>query len=119
MYEIVFYEDSAGNKPVLDFIYELRKKNGKDARIRLNKVLEYIKVLETTGTAAGEPYMKHLDGDIYELRPISDRIFFAASVGGRFVLLHHFQKKQQKTPRREIEQAKRELKDFRERSEKK
>ena len=82
-------------------------------------MLEYIKVLETSGTAAGEPYTKHLDGDIYELRPISDRIFFAAVVGGRFVLLHQFHKKQQKTPKREIEQAKRELKDFRERSEKK
>mgnify|MGYP003335624295 CR=1 FL=1 len=76
MHEIIFYEDAAGNKPVLEFIQELRSKNGKDARIRLNKVLEYIKVLETSGTAAGEPYTKHLDGDIYELRPISDRIFF-------------------------------------------
>lgn len=82
-------------------------------------MLEYIKVLETSGAAAGEPYTKHLDGDIYELRSISDRIFFAAAVGGRFVLLHQFHKKQQKTPKREIEQAKRELKDFRERSEKK
>lgn len=119
LHEIIFYEDASGNKPVLEFIQELRSKNGKDARIRLNKVLEYIKVLETSGTAAGEPYTKHLDGDIYELRPISDRIFFAAAVGGRFVLLHQFHKKQQKTPKREIEQAKRELKDFRERSEKK
>ena len=74
MHEIIFYEDAAGNKPVLEFIQELRSKNGKDARIRLNKVLEYIKVLETSGTAAGEPYTKHLDGDIYELRPISDAL---------------------------------------------
>ena len=58
MHEIIFYEDTAGNKPVLEFIQELRSKNGKDARIRLNKVLEYIKVLETSGTAAGEPYTK-------------------------------------------------------------
>ncbi|MCR5197101.1 MAG: type II toxin-antitoxin system RelE/ParE family toxin [Pseudobutyrivibrio sp.] len=35
---------------------------------------------------------------------------------GRFVLLHQFVKKTQKTPRREIEQAKRELRDFLERS---
>ena len=63
MHEIIFYEDAAGNKPVLEFIQELRSKNGKDARIRVNKVLEYIKVLETSGTAAGEPYTKHLDGE--------------------------------------------------------
>jgi phage-related protein len=33
-------------------------------------------------------------------------------VNGKFVLLHHFMKKTQKTPPREIEQAERELKDF-------
>ena len=55
LHEIIFYEDASGNKPFLEFIQELRSKNGKDARIRLNKVLEYIKVLETSGTAAGEP----------------------------------------------------------------
>lgn len=34
-----------------------------------------------------------------------------------FVLLHHFIKKTQKTPKREIDQAKRYLKDFKEREE--
>ena len=63
-----------------------------------------------------ENYVKHIDGDIWELRPIRNRILFAGIVGGRFVLLHHFVKKTQKTPVREIEQAKRELKDFIERS---
>ena len=38
-----------------------------------------------------------------------------AWLGGSFVLLHHFAKKTQKTPRREIEKAKRELKDLKER----
>ena len=44
-----------------------------------------------------------------------DRILFAAVVGGRFVLLHTFMKQTQKTPAREIAQAKRELADFIER----
>ena len=35
---------------------------------------------------------------------------------GKFILLHQFQKKTQKTPKREIEQAKRELADYYERS---
>ena len=38
-----------------------------------------------------------------------------AWLDGSFVLLHHFVKKTQKTPRREIEKAKRELKDLKER----
>lgn len=116
MYEIIFYEDSKGNKPVLDYIMQLAKSGGKDSRIKLKKVQEYIVVLQTYGASMGEPYMKHLDGDIWELRPISDRILFAGLVGGRYVLLHQFPKKTQKTPPREIEQAKKELEDFRERS---
>ena len=59
--------------------------------------------------------MKHLEGDIWELRPLRDRILFAGYVDGSFVLLHQFMKKTQKTPRREIEQAKLELQDFKER----
>ena len=59
--------------------------------------------------------MKHLDGDIWELRPLRDRIFFAAWIDDAFILLHHFMKKTQKTPKAEIEKAKRELKDFKRR----
>lgn len=116
MHEIIFYEDSKGNKPVLEYIRQLANTNGKDSRIKLKKVQEYIVVLQTYGATMGKPYMKHLDGDIWELRPISDRILFAGLVNGKFVLLHQFVKKTQKTPPREIEQAKRELDDFRERS---
>ena len=54
-------------------------------------------------------------GDLWELRPIRDRIFFVAWHEGSFVLLHHFMKKTVKTPPREIEQARRELADLKER----
>ena len=49
------------------------------------------------------------------LRPLRDRILFVAWHNGSFVLLHVFMKKTQKTPPREIEQAKRELADLKER----
>ena len=68
------------------------------------------------GTRAGEPIVKHLDGEIWELRPSGNRVLFAAIIGGRFVLLHLFRKSTQKTPQAEIEQAKRELADYLERS---
>ena len=116
MYELIFYEDSHGRKPVLDFIRELESTSGKDSRVRLKKVLEYMRVLRAYGVAAGEPYIKHLEKDIWELRPTGDRILFAGVVGGRFVLLHTFRKQTQKTPRREIDKAISELKDFTERS---
>ena len=45
----------------------------------------------------GEPFIKHLEGDIWELRPLRDRILFAAWLDDGFILLHHFVKKTQKT----------------------
>lgn len=69
------------------------------------------------GLQLKEPYIKHLDGEIWELRPLRDRILFTAWYKGSFVLLHQFMKKTQKTPAKEIEKAKRELADLIERGE--
>ena len=91
---------------------ELARRDSKDSRIKLNKLNDYIELLSQQGTRAGQPYIKHLDAEIWELRPLRDRILFVAWLDGSFVLLHHFVKK---TPRREIEKAKRELQDLKER----
>ena len=117
MHEIFFYRDKNGNEPVLDYIKSLSRSTSKDSRIKLNKIQDYIQALSVYGTERlTENYVKHLDGDIWELRPIRDRILFAGIVDGRYVLLHCFVKKTRKTPVREIEKAQRELKDFIERS---
>lgn len=115
MYKIRFYTDSEDNSDIKEYIKELASKRNKDSRIKLTKIRDYIKILSEYGTTAKEPYMKHLDGDIWELRPLRDRILFAAWVNGGFVLLHCFVKKTQKTPKREIEQAKKNLADYLER----
>ena len=115
MHEIHFYKDAKGIVPVLDYIKELAAKSDKDSRIKLNKIRDYVKILSEHGTRAGEPYVKHLGGDIWELRPLRDRILFVGWVNGSYVLLHHFMKKTQKTPAREIEKAKQELADLKER----
>ena len=75
----------------------------------MTKIQDYINILATYGTRAGEKYVKHLQGEIWELRPLRDRILFAAWTGKTFVILHHFMKTTQKTPKEEIEKAKREL----------
>lgn len=116
MYKIAFYRDRSGKEPVFEYLKELSRKTDKDSRVKLNKIQDYIQVLSKYGTRAGKPYVKHLDGDIWELRPLRDRVLFAERVNDGFVLLHHFVKKTQKTPKREIDQAKRELADFKERS---
>ncbi len=115
MYKIHFYKDRNGNEPVLEYVNMLAEKKDKDSRIKLNKIRDYVKALSEYGTRVGEPYIKHLDGEIWELRPLRDRILFVAWHNGSFVLLHQFMKKTQKTPAREIKKAKRELADMIER----
>lgn len=113
MRDIIFYRDQNGRCPVLDYLEELASEKSKDSRIKLNKIGDYIELLRRYGTEGlTENYVKHLDGDIWELRPLRDRILFVCAVGGQYVLLHHFMKKTQKTPKREIEKAKREQADF-------
>ena len=116
MYKIYFYTDRNGKSQVKEYLSMLASKNDKDSRIKLTKIRDYIKVLSEHGTLIGEPYIKHIDGEIWELRPMRNRILFVAWNGDGFILLHHFIKKTQKTPQREIEKAKKEYKDILERS---
>lgn len=118
MYEIEFYEDLDGYSEIAEFIKELRQKSAinKDSRINFNKIVAYFDVLAEMGTRVGEPVTKHLEGEIWELRPLRNRFLYAYFDYNRFVILHHFIKKTRKTPKTEIEQAKKRLKDYKKRS---
>ena len=115
MYRVHYYTDRNGNSPVKDYLNDLASKNDKDSRIKANKILEHIAHLKELGHHLREPHAKYLGNDLWELRPIRNRILYTAWDGNRFVLLHIFQKDTQKTPRQEIERAKRNLADLRER----
>lgn len=56
-----------------------------------------------------EPYVKHLEGPLWEVRMKGKsgiaRAIYVTAVGKRIVIVHVFQKKTQKTNRREIEIA--------------
>lgn len=67
MYKIYFYKDKRGKQPVYDYLLELKSKNDKDSRIKLNKHNDYLQALAEFGLKLGEPYIKHLQGDIWEL----------------------------------------------------
>jgi len=114
MYEIIFYKDKNGKEPIRDYLNELEKKSktSKNERIQYQKIKDYIKELATYGINIGMPAVKHIEGKIWELRPIKNRIFFFCWQDDSFVLLHHFIKKTQKTPRKEIAQAKQNLENF-------
>jgi len=118
MYEAIFYSDANGNEPIKDFLkaLEIKSLTDKNARINRNKIIAYIRLLKQHGTSIGEPVVKHLRDEIWELRPLSNRILFATYKGNIYLLTHHFTKKTQKTPPREIKQAERLLKDYRERN---
>ncbi|MDX7951808.1 type II toxin-antitoxin system RelE/ParE family toxin [Lichenihabitans sp. Uapishka_5] len=62
-----------------------------------------------------EPYVKHLDGPVWEMRMKGRdgiaRAAYVTATGKRVVVVHVFGKKTQKTPRREIETALRRAKE--------
>ena len=114
MYIVEFYETTDGKSELWDFLEELRVKTAtsKDARIQYKQISLYIQLLQDNGTRLGENITKHLEDDIWELRPGNNRVFYFFFENDTFVLLHHFRKKSQKTPRREIEKAKNERIDY-------
>lgn len=115
MYEIIFYDDENGRSEIEDYLEELSKKNDKDSRIKLNKIVSYIDLLSKKGIAIGEPYIKHISKDIWELRPVRDRILFAYWDNNKFILLNIFMKKTRKTPKSEFEKAIKNLESFKKR----
>lgn len=116
MYEIIFYRDRKGKNEVEDYINELGKKSEiKEYKVKLSKIVSYMRLLRENGLSIGEPYIKYLKDDIWELRPMRDRILFAYYDNNKFIMLNIFLKQTQKTPSREIEKAKTKLKDFKER----
>ena len=114
MYTVEFYEKANGESELWNFLEELREKSAtsKDARIQYKQIGLYIQLLQDNGTRLQENITKHIDDGIWELRPGNNRVFYFFFKDDTFVLLHHFQKKSQKTPRREIEKAKSERDDY-------
>ena len=74
MFEIIFYEKSDDDKPVEDFLDSLEPK----MRAKLVGILQ---ILQEKGNGLREPYTKHLDDGIFEVRAkvgsnISRTLFF-------------------------------------------
>ena len=74
--------------------------------------LDQKQLLEENGTNLPTTIVKHIEGEIYELRPGNNRIFFFCVDDDTFILLHHFRKQTRKTPKREILRAHAEISDY-------
>ncbi len=102
-YEVQYYVDSKGRVPVREYIDKLNLKEKA-------KVFKYIDFLRQNDGKLDEPYSRHIEGKIRELRVDfhrnRHRIFYFTFVGRKIILLHVFLKKTAKTPVSEINQAK-------------
>lgn len=106
-WKVEFYVSSSGNSPVEEWLKEQAPKvQAKFAHI--------FDLLQEQGTAVGEPYIKPLTGKLYEVRVEQDkniyRTIYFAYTGRRFIMLHGFQKKTQKTPKQVLDLAEERMK---------
>ena len=117
MFNIAFYEDKNGHSELENQLMELAKKSNssKDARIQFKQIMLYIELLRSNGTKLPTKVTKHLVDEIWELRPGDNRVLYFYFENNTYVLLHMFRKKTQKTPKEEIEKAKKEVLDYKSR----
>ena len=109
-WSVEFYADAMGRIKVLEFI------NGLPAQER-SAIKRSIELLLEFGIQLPAPYVGAIVGHrkLWELRVGSIRLLYFAHTGRRFVILHAFRKKGQKTPQREIAVAERRKAEFLER----
>ena len=117
MYKVIIYEDKNGYSEIKEYLKKLQESDSKDFRIKSNKIISYIRKLEENGLYLNKKYIKHIQKEIWELRPLRDRILFASIQNDTFILLSIFMKRTNKTPKSEIKKAKRLLKEYKEREE--
>lgn len=89
-FEVIFYEKEDGNKPAAEFLRDVEPK------MRV-KAVQMLRILEEKGRNIREPYSKHLDEGIFELRikfatDISRMLYFFV-VDNKIIVTHGFIKK--------------------------
>lgn len=109
MFNIEFYQLPNGDKPVKEFL------DGLDNKMR-TKAVYSLSILEEFGNKLREPYSKPIGGGLFELRikfagDIS-RIFYFFVVDNKIILTNGFIKKTMKTPKAEIELARKYKADY-------
>ncbi|MBM6949049.1 type II toxin-antitoxin system RelE/ParE family toxin [Mordavella massiliensis] len=101
-FSVEFFTKDNGEKPAKEFLLSLEPK----MRAKLMGIIE---ILEEKGNALREPYSKHIENEIFEIRgkigtDIS-RVLYFFYYDQRIILTNGFIKKSQKTPKGEIRLA--------------
>jgi len=85
----------------------------------LSRYLHITNLIQEFGANLGMPYTRAMGEGLFEIRIKSRegnvRIFYCTLVGKQIVMLHVFIKKSQKTPKRELEIARKRLKEVKKR----
>ena len=114
-FEVIAYETEVGDNPVEKFLDKL------DPKMRA-KIFGMLVILQEKGNQLREPYSKHIEDDIFELRCKfgSDitRVMYFFFAEGKIILTNGFVKKTQKTPVQEKQLAKARRADYMERMKK-
>ncbi len=100
VWNIIFYKNQNGKEIVKNDIRDLNE----DAR---SKIARFLDLLRQRGPFLGMPYSKKISSNIFELRihgKQETRIFYTFQ-DNNIHMLHVFQKRTQKTPKKEIETA--------------
>ena len=102
-YQVIFFEKENGDVPVKDFISTL------DVKMKA-KVYRLLTMVSENGPELREPYSKHINDGIFELRAKFGsniaRVLYFFFIGRHVVVTNGFIKKTQKTPAAELERAK-------------
>lgn len=109
-WKIIYYQiNSQSNSPVYNFIESLDFKSKA-------KISNTFDLLEKYGINLGMPHVKKMKNyNLWELRILGGdniRIFYVAVKDKKFLLLHGFLKKKQKTDAKEIKTALNRLNDY-------
>jgi len=108
-YKIIYFKKDNGEAPVFECIIKLSTKDK-------TKIFDYIDKLSIYSEFRREPYSRHLDGKLRELKIDFSknryRIIYFFRVGKFIILLNMFVKKSQKTPKKEINKAKNYMQEF-------
>lgn len=105
---IYFYETGTGNSPIRRFIDGLPKED--QARF-----LEVIDEIEEKGLDATRVQLKPIEGKLWEIKFRSVRagyrVFYILMERERMIWLHAFSKRTQKTPHKELDIARKRMKE--------
>lgn len=112
MYNLDYYIDSKGKCIYDEYIKDLMKNGCKN---EIEKIEHYIYLLKDKGEGIFyfKDHAKRIVYDLCELRPFPNRVFYYyCRFNSKYVILHAYKKKTNKTPNDEIDKAINEINEY-------